>query len=49
MCRAVQRNLESGLYDTGPLSPRHENGNAYLHDLVRAALEPVVTDPEPRP
>jgi choline monooxygenase len=48
MCRAVQRNLESGLFDTGPLSTRHENGNAYFHDLVRAALDPVVTDPEIR-
>jgi choline monooxygenase len=38
MCRLVQRNLESGLYGSGPLSPRHENGVAYFHDRVRRAL-----------
>jgi choline monooxygenase len=38
MCRSVQRNLESGLYESGPLSPRHENGVAYFHDRVRHAL-----------
>jgi choline monooxygenase len=26
ICEAVQRNLESGAYDTGWLSPRHEQG-----------------------
>jgi hypothetical protein len=34
----VQRNLESGVYDTGRLSPRHENGVAYLQSLVREAV-----------
>ncbi|HEX6103340.1 MAG TPA: aromatic ring-hydroxylating dioxygenase subunit alpha, partial [Alphaproteobacteria bacterium] len=48
MCRAVQRNLEGGHYETGPLSPRHENGVAYFHDLVRRALAPELTDQEPR-
>jgi len=38
MCAAVQRNLEAGLYRSGPLSPRHENGVAYFHTLVRGAL-----------
>ena len=43
MCRAVQRNLATGFYDSGPLSPRHENGVAYFHDLVRAALGPAAS------
>ncbi|MGH2685014.1 MAG: aromatic ring-hydroxylating oxygenase subunit alpha, partial [Actinomycetota bacterium] len=38
ICEAVQRNLESGAYDTGVLSPRHENGVAYFQRLVRDAL-----------
>jgi len=48
MCRSVQSNLASGFYDRGPLSPRHENGVAYFHDLVRHALAPLVSDIEPR-
>ena len=48
MCRAAQRNLEGGYYEIGPLSPRHENGVAYFHDLVRRALAPELTDKEPR-
>ena len=47
MCRSVQNNLASGYYDRGPLSPRHENGVAYFHDLVRDALAPAVSDSEP--
>jgi choline monooxygenase len=39
ICETVQRNLESGAYDTGRLSPRHENGVAYLQALVREAVE----------
>jgi choline monooxygenase len=39
ICEAVQRNLESGTYDTGRLSPRHETGVARLQQLVRDALE----------
>ena len=46
ICRDVQRNLASGCYESGPLSPRHENGVAYFHDLVRRALAPEVTDRE---
>lgn len=38
MCEVVQRNLAAGVYRQGPLSPRHENGVAYFHALVRAAL-----------
>ena len=38
ICEAVQRNLESGVYDRGWLSPRHENGVAYLQSLVREAV-----------
>jgi choline monooxygenase len=38
ICEAVQRNLDSGLYDTGRLSPRHENGVWYFQSLVREAL-----------
>jgi choline monooxygenase len=44
MCRAVQKNLGTGFYEAGPLSPRHENGVAYFHDLVRRALAPDVMD-----
>ncbi len=38
ICEAVQRNLDAGLYDRGPLSPRHENGVRYFQTLVRAAV-----------
>jgi choline monooxygenase len=37
ICEAVQRNLEAGQYDTGLLSPRHEDGVGAFHDLVRVA------------
>ncbi len=39
MVEAVQRNLESGRYDVGVLSSRHENGVLQFHDLVRGAGE----------
>jgi choline monooxygenase len=39
ICEAVQRNLDSGVYDTGRLSPRHENGVWYFQNLVREALD----------
>jgi choline monooxygenase len=39
ICEAVQRNLDSGQYDTGRLSPRHENGVWYFQKLVREALD----------
>jgi choline monooxygenase len=38
ICEAVQRNLNAGLYDTGRLSPRHENGVRHFQNLVREAL-----------
>jgi choline monooxygenase len=38
ICEAVQRNLDAGLYDTGRISPRHENGVWFFHQQVRAAL-----------
>lgn len=36
ICEIVQRNLKAGVYHQGELSPRHENGVVYFHDLVRA-------------
>jgi choline monooxygenase len=38
ICEAVQRNLESGAYDCGELSPKHEQGVAAFQQLVRQAL-----------
>lgn len=38
ICEAVQRNLESRVYDTGRLSPRHENGVFAFHQWVRDSL-----------
>jgi choline monooxygenase len=38
ICEAVQRNLESGVYDTGELSPKHEQGVAAFQALVKEAL-----------
>jgi choline monooxygenase len=38
ICEAVQRNLEAGVYDVGFLSPRHEQGLAAVHRLIREAL-----------
>ncbi len=34
----IQENLNAGVYDVGPLSPRHENGLYHFHEMVRAAL-----------
>jgi hypothetical protein len=34
----VQRNLESGAYDTGRLSPRHENGVFHFQERIREAV-----------
>lgn len=39
ICEAVQRNLDSGVYDEGWLSPRHENGVAAFQEWVRRAVE----------
>ncbi len=38
ICEAVQRNMESGSYTGGLLSPRHEGGVAYLQSRVLRAL-----------
>ncbi len=38
ICEAVQRNLASGVYDTGRLSPKHENGVAAFQQWVRESL-----------
>lgn len=40
MVEGVQRNLEAGIYQRGPLSPRWEHGVAAFQDMVRAALDP---------
>lgn len=39
ICEAVQRNLEAGTYETGRLSPRHENAVFDFQQRVRSALE----------
>jgi choline monooxygenase len=39
VCVATHRNYETGLYRTGPLSPRHEQGVAYFQAKVAKALE----------
>lgn len=39
ICEAVQRNMASGVYTPGPLSPRHERGVAEVQRQVLAALE----------
>jgi choline monooxygenase len=38
ICEVVQHNLESGVYDTGRLSPRHENGVFAFQQWVRDSL-----------
>ena len=38
ICEAVQRNMESGVYRGGVISPRHEGGVAQLQSLVNRAL-----------
>jgi choline monooxygenase len=38
ICEAVQRNLRAGVYRSGRLSPRHENGVFAFQERVRAAL-----------
>lgn len=38
ICEAVQRNLNAGIYDTGRLSPKHEQGVAWFQEQVRRAL-----------
>jgi choline monooxygenase len=38
ICETAQRNLASGAYSPGPLSPRHERGVHYFQSRVRDAL-----------
>ncbi len=38
ICEAVQRNLDAGVYDTGVLSPRHEDGVAWFQARIAQAL-----------
>ena len=38
----VQQNLNAGVYERGPLSPRHENGLYHFHEMVRAAVDPAM-------
>ncbi|MBI2256865.1 MAG: aromatic ring-hydroxylating dioxygenase subunit alpha [Proteobacteria bacterium] len=39
ICEDAQDNLEAGVYERGPLSPKHEMGVKYYHDEVRQALK----------
>ena len=34
ICEAVQRNLDAGVYETGVLSPRHEDGVAWFQSRI---------------
>jgi choline monooxygenase len=40
VCEHVQRNLASGMYESGSLSPRHEHALAAFRDLVHTAVDP---------
>ena len=35
----IQENLVAGVYEAGPLSPLHENGVHYFHEMVREAVD----------
>jgi choline monooxygenase len=39
ICEAVQRSLRAGVYDRGPLSPKHEGGLAWFQRMVATAVE----------
>lgn len=39
ICEISQGNLAAGIYQRGPLSPRHEEGLRYYHHRLRQALE----------
>ena len=41
ICEHTQRNMASGAYRPGPLSPRHEQGVAWFQARVRAAVGPA--------
>ncbi|MCI5044434.1 MAG: aromatic ring-hydroxylating dioxygenase subunit alpha [Aquisalinus sp.] len=38
ICERVQENLTSGVYEPGPLSPRHENAVRWFQDQIRTRL-----------
>lgn len=38
ICEAVQKNLDAGVYDTGALSPAHENGVAWFQTEILRLL-----------
>jgi choline monooxygenase len=38
ICERSQANLQAGIFQRGPLSPKHEVGVRYFHDRVRQAL-----------
>ncbi len=39
ICEAVQRNLDAGIYETGRLSPRHEQGVAWFQQEWRRTMD----------
>jgi choline monooxygenase len=41
VCEHVQRNLDSGNYDVGVLSPKWEEGIKVFHELIREAVGPL--------
>jgi hypothetical protein len=38
LCEMVQKNLERGLFETGPLHPFHEEGVHAFQDMILSAL-----------
>lgn len=40
ICEAVQHNLDAGVFDTGCLSPKHEQGLAWFQGEVLRAIQP---------
>lgn len=44
ICELVQRNLNTGVYQSGHLSPREEIGTIYFQQQVRNALEKYLSD-----
>ena len=42
VCEHVQRNLSSGMYTQGSLSPRHEHALSEFQTMLRAAVDPAL-------
>lgn len=38
ICEIAQGNLEAGIYDRGPLSPRQESGVRHFHEMLECSL-----------